>query len=58
MSPEELEKLNLYKKIRKIIALILTEFSSPGYKPCFYPYGIVLYDKKNQIIVIMDKKLN
>lgn len=55
MSSGELEKLNLLKQIRKTIAQILTELTARGFKPCLTSYGVILYDKKNQPIVIKDE---
>lgn len=57
MSSGELEKLNLLKQMRKMIAQILTELTIRGFKACLTSYGVVLYDKKNQPTIINDEKL-
>ncbi|MBQ3943165.1 MAG: 50S ribosomal protein L29 [Elusimicrobia bacterium] len=57
MSSGELEKLNLLKQMRKMIAQILTELTIRGFKTCLTSYGVVLYDKKNQPTIINDEKL-
>lgn len=57
MSSGELEKLNLLKQIRKMIAQILTELTIRGFKVGLTSYGVVLYDKKNQPTIINDKQI-
>ena len=57
MSSGELEKINLLKQMRKMIAQILTELTIRGFKACLTSYGVVLYDKKNQPTIINDDKL-
>lgn len=57
MSSGELEKLNLLKQMRKMIAQILTELTIRGFKACLTSYGVILYDKKNQPTIINDEKL-
>lgn len=57
MSSGELEKLNLLKQMRKMIAQILTELTIRGFKACLTSYGVVLYDKKNQPTIVNDKQI-
>lgn len=57
MSSGELEKLNLLKQMRKMIAKILTELTIRGFKACLTSYGVVLYDKKNQPTIVNDKQI-
>ncbi len=57
MSSGELEKLDLLKQMRKMIAQILTELTIRGFKACLTSYGVVLYDKKNQPTIVNDKQI-
>ena len=57
MSSGELEKLNLLKQMRKMIAQILTELTLRGFKACLTSYGVVLYDKEKKPTIINDKQI-
>ena len=57
MSSGELEKFNLLKQMRKMIAQILTELTARGFKTCLTSYGVVLYNKKDEPSVIKDEEL-